>query len=96
MIHGEPNPISGGQNEMFAQPLVGCRKSGRSFTEGENKREIKGQIRVSLVLFTVKKKKTKREQKRQASPATNDSQGSSMTKQRCFGEQSMISNSVTL
>ena len=49
-----------GQNEVFAQPLVGYRKGERFFTEGENKSEIKGQIRVvlrqvSLALSTVNK-----------------------------------------
>jgi len=38
IICGEPRPISGGRNEVFAQPL-GYRKCGKSFTEGENKRE---------------------------------------------------------
>ena len=40
MIRSEPSPISGVQNEVCAQPLVGYRKSGKSFTEGRNKREI--------------------------------------------------------
>ena len=48
MISGEPNPIRGGRNEVFGQPLVRYRKCGKSFMEGENKREIKGQIRVVL------------------------------------------------
>jgi len=70
MIRGEPNPISSGRNEAFAQPFVGYRKRGKSFTEGENKREIKGQIRVvlrpvSLVLFTVKKKNLSREKRKE-------------------------------
>jgi len=90
MIRSEPNPISGGRNEVFAQPLTRYRKSGKSFTEGENKREIKGQIRVvwsQFHWFCSPKKKSKRgEQKRQASPATNDSQSSSMTRQPCSGE----------
>ena len=47
MIRGEPSLISGVENEVSAQPLVGYRKPGKSFTEGENKREIKGQIRVA-------------------------------------------------
>jgi len=53
MIRGEPNPMNGRRNEVFAQPLVGYRKCGKSFTEGENKREIKGQIRVVPVLRPV-------------------------------------------
>lgn len=81
MICGELNPISGGRNELF----IGYRKRGKSFTEGENKGEIKCPLRVVLrpvpsALFKVKKKKRK-EQRRQASPATNDSRHSSMIKQ---------------
>ena len=91
MISGEPNPISGGRNEVFGQPLVRYRKCGKSFMEGENKREIKGQIRVvlrlvSFVLFSVKK----RNLEDKASPTTNDSQDNSVTKQPCFGEQPTV------
>ena len=58
MILGETTPLSGGRNEVFTQPFVEFRKCRKSFTEGENKREIKSQIRVvlrliSLVLFAV-------------------------------------------
>ena len=83
MICSEPNPISGEWNRVFEQRLVRYKKCGKSFTEGGNKREIKGQIRVvlrlvSLVLFTVEKKnllrRGKREQIRQANPETNNSE----------------------
>ena len=69
MICDEPNPISGERNGVFAQPLIGYRKCGKSITEGGSKREIGGQIRVvlrpvSLVLFTVKKKNLSGKEKR--------------------------------
>ena len=74
--------------------LLGTEKCGKSFTEGENKKEIKGQIRValrpvSLVFFHCEEKeqvermkRKRREQRRQASPTTNDSQDNSMTNLR--------------
>jgi len=74
MIRGEPSTLSGEQNEVFAQPLDRYGYCGKNFTERENKREIKGQMRVvlrpvSLALFTVEKNVEKREEKRrQASP----------------------------
>ena len=60
MIGGERNSISRRRNEVFAHHLVGYGKCGKCFAESENKREIKGQIRVMLgpiwlVLFTAKK-----------------------------------------
>ena len=48
IMGGRPNPIGGVRNEVFAQPLVGYRKCGKSFTEGEKKREMKGQITAVL------------------------------------------------
>jgi len=88
MICGESIPTRGGQNEEFVWPLIGYRKCGKSFTEGENEREIKSQISVvlrpvSLRFVAVKKKNlwSDREEKRnekeerakwQASPASND------------------------
>ena len=78
---------------MFAQPLVGysTESARRALPKCENKREIKGQIRVvlrlvSFVLFSVKK----RNLEDKASPTTNDSQDNSVTKQPCFGEQPTV------
>jgi len=51
LCRSEPNPISGRQNEVFARPLDGYGKRGKSFAECEDKREIDGQIRVVLRLF---------------------------------------------
>jgi len=51
MIRGEPNPSSGGRNEEFTELLIGYRKCGKNFTEGQNEGEIKGQIRVVLNRF---------------------------------------------
>jgi len=48
MICGESNQISGGWNEELTGPLIGYRKCGKSFTEGENERKIKGRVRVVL------------------------------------------------
>jgi len=42
MIPGEPDPKSGGPNEEFTRPLIDYRKHGKSPTEGESEREIKG------------------------------------------------------
>jgi len=48
MTLGEPKPISGEPNEEFKRPLIGYRKYGKSLTEGENERELKGQTGVVL------------------------------------------------
>ena len=81
MICGEPNPTSSGWNELFAHPLIEYRKRGKSFTEGENRREVKCQVRVVLrlvvlVLFIVKKKRTcrRRYQKRKEKEAKKASE----------------------
>jgi len=46
IIGSEPNPMSGRRSGVFARPLVGYPECGKSFTEGENRREIQGQIRL--------------------------------------------------
>ena len=51
MIRGESNPTRGGRNEEFTELLIGHRKCEKSFTEGQNEGEIKGQIRVVLNRF---------------------------------------------
>ena len=39
MIPGELDTLSGGSSEEFTRPLIGCRKYGESFTEGESERD---------------------------------------------------------
>ena len=49
MIRGWPSTLSSGQNEVFSNRLKGTDSAGRTFTERENKREIKGQNDESRV-----------------------------------------------
>lgn len=67
MIRGEPNSISGRQNEVFIWLLIWYGKSAaRVFTEGENKRAVKRQIKVVLrPISLVKKKEGIKKEKRE-------------------------------
>ena len=41
------------KNEEFVRPLIGYRKYGKSFTEGEKERELKGHVGVVLRLVSL-------------------------------------------
>jgi len=98
MIRGWPSTLSGGWNEVFASRLMGTDGEERTFTERENKREIKGQITVvsrtvSLTLCIVQKEVIERREENRSETEQSAKKTSGPSNQwLSFGQYFMISD----